>query len=66
MAHAFDDLGEPVAGLGEAVDVVLAPAAAVDDSPVPQEGQVVAHCRLAHVELAAQPPGVALPLRQAR
>ena len=60
-AHALDDLGKPIAGIGKAVEVVLALAAAVDDSPVPQQGQVVAHSRLAHVELAAQPPDMALP-----
>jgi hypothetical protein len=36
-------------------------AAAVDDSPVPQQGQVVAHSRLAHVKLVANPPGIVLP-----
>ena len=60
--HAFDDLGKPIAGVGEAVEVVLALAATIDDSPVPQQGQVVAHGRLAHVELVAQPPDMALPL----
>ena len=59
--HAFDDLGKPIAGVGKAVEVVLAPAAAVYDSPVPQQGQVVAQSRLAHVELVAQPPDMALP-----
>ena len=38
--HAFDDLGKPIAGVGKAVEVVLALAAAVYDSPVPQQGQV--------------------------
>jgi hypothetical protein len=33
--HAFHDLGKPIAGVGEAVEVVLALAAAVHDSPVP-------------------------------
>ncbi len=32
--HAFHDLGKPIAGVGKAVEVVLALAAAVDDSPV--------------------------------
>jgi hypothetical protein len=34
--HAFDDLGKLLASVGKAVEVVLALAAAVDDSPVPQ------------------------------
>src|SRR5271165_4221700 len=58
--NAFDDLGKPTAGVGKAVEVVLA-LAAVYDSPVPQQGQVVARSRLAHVELVAQPPDMALP-----
>ena len=60
--HAFDDLGKPIAGVGEAVEVVLALAATIDDSPVPQQSQVVAHRRLAHVKLVAQPPDMVLPL----
>ena len=59
--HTFDDLGKPIAGVGEAVEVVLALAAAVDDSPVPQQGQVVAHSRLAHVKLVAQSSDMPLP-----
>ena len=59
--HAFDDLGKPIAGVGKAVEVVLALAAAVYDSPVPQQGQVAAHSRLAHVKLVAQPPDMRSP-----
>src|SRR3954462_2518072 len=60
--HAFDDPGKPKAGVGEAVEVVLALAATIDDSPVPQQGHVVAHGGLGHVELVAPPPDMALPL----
>src|SRR4051794_33864086 len=62
MTQAFDDLGKPIAGVGEAVEVVLALATTIDDSPVPQEGQVVAHGRLAHVKLVAHPADMSLPL----
>jgi hypothetical protein len=41
--HALDDLGEPLARVGEGVEVVLALAAAIDDTAKSQEGQVVAH-----------------------
>src|SRR5271157_281827 len=58
--HAFDNPGKPIAGVGKAVEVVLALAAAVHDSPMPQQGKVVAHGRLAHVELLAQPPDMEL------
>jgi len=61
MDHAFDDLGQPIAGVGKGVEAVLAVAAAFDNPPVPQEGQVVAHSRLAHVKVVAQPPDMALP-----
>ena len=60
-ANAFADLGKPIAGVGKAVEVVLALAAAVYDSPVPQQGQVVAQSRLAYVELVAHPPDMVLP-----
>ena len=50
-----------MAGVGKAVEVVLALAAAVYDSPESQQGQVVAHSRLAHVELGAQSPDMAFP-----
>ena len=33
--NAFHDLGKPIASVGEAVEVVLALAAAVNDSTVP-------------------------------
>jgi len=58
--HAFADVGKPIAGVGKAVEVVLALAAAVYDSPESQQGQVLAHSRLAEVELVAQPPDMAL------
>ena len=35
--YAFYDLGKPIASLGEAVEVVLALAAGVYDSTVPQQ-----------------------------
>ena len=54
--HAFIISGKPITGLGKAVEVVLALAAAVHDAPMPQQGKVVAHSRLAHGELVAQPP----------
>jgi hypothetical protein len=59
--HGFHDFGKPKAGIGEGVEVVLALAATIDDSPVPQHCQVVAHRRLAHVKLFAQPPDMVLP-----
>jgi hypothetical protein len=59
--HAFDDFGKPMASVGKSVEPLPALAAAVDDSPVPQQGQVVAHSRLAHVKLVANPPGIVLP-----
>jgi hypothetical protein len=36
--HAFDDVGKPITGVGKAVEVVLALAAAVYDSPESQHG----------------------------
>jgi len=36
--HAFDDVGKPITGVGEVVEVVLALAAAVYDSPESQHG----------------------------
>jgi hypothetical protein len=62
--HAFDDVGKPITGIGKAVKVVLALAAAVHDSAVPQQGQVVAQGRLAQVKLVAEPPDVTLPVRK--
>ena len=59
--HAFDNLGKPIAGVGKGIEVVLALAATIDDSSVPQQRQVVAHRRLAHVKLVAQPPDMVLP-----
>ena len=59
--HVLHDLGKPIAGIGKSVEVVLALAATIDDSPVPQQRQVVAHRRLAHVKLVAQPPDMVLP-----
>jgi len=59
--HAFADVGKPIAGVGKAVEVVLALAAAVYDSPESQQGQVVAHKRLAQVKLVAQSPDMAFP-----
>ena len=58
--HAFADVGKLKAGVGKAVEVVLALAAAIYDSPESQQSQVVAHSRLAHVELVAHPPDMAL------
>ena len=58
--HAFDDLGKSITSVGKAVEVVLALAAAVYDSAVPQQSQVVAESRLAHVKLVAQPTDMAL------
>ena len=57
----LDDLGKLLTHVGKGVEVVLALATAVDESPVPQESQMVAHRRLAHVELVAQPSGMTLP-----
>src|SRR3954454_12541823 len=51
--HTLHDLGKPIAGVGKAIDVVLALATAVNDSTVPQQSQVVADSRLAEVELLA-------------
>ena len=59
--HAFADVGKPITGVGKAVEVVLALAAAVYDSPESQQGQVLAHNRLAQVKLAAQSPDMAFP-----
>ena len=58
--QTLHDLGKPKTGVGKAVEVVLALAAAVYDSPESQQGQVVAQSRLAHVKLVAQPPDMAL------
>ena len=55
------DLGKPITGIGKAVEVVLALTAAVNDSPESQQSQVVAHSRLGHVEMVAQPSDMALP-----
>src|SRR4051812_35919150 len=60
--HALDDLGEPLADVGQDGEVVLALAATVDDSPEPQLGQVMAYSRLAHVKLVAQPSDMPLSL----
>jgi hypothetical protein len=43
----LDDIREPLARVGEAVEVILALAAAVDETPESQESQVVAHGGLA-------------------
>jgi hypothetical protein len=51
--YAFHDLGKSIAGVGKAIDVVLALATAVNDSTVPQQSQVVADSRLAEVKLLA-------------
>lgn len=51
--YALDDIREPLAGVGESVEVILALAAAVDEAPEPHEGQVVAHGGLALGQLLA-------------
>lgn len=58
------DLGKVFAGLGEAVEVVLALSARLDDSSVPEQGKMVAHGRLTLVQLAAEAADVSLPFRK--
>src|SRR4051794_40953708 len=60
--EVLDDLRQLLARLGQAVEVVLALATRGNDAPMPQERQVMAHGRLAHVQLLTNGPDVLLPL----
>src|SRR3954463_14564447 len=62
--YGFHDVEESMAGVGEAVEVVLALAAAVNDSTVPQQNQVVAHHSRAQVKQVAESPDVPLSFRE--
>ena len=60
--QALDDAGEVGAGVGQAVEVVLALAAGGDDPAVAEQGQVMADRRLALAELGAEGADVLLAL----
>src|SRR4051794_16688140 len=62
--YGFHDVEESMAGVGEAIEVVLALAAAVNDSTVPQKNQVVAHHSRAQVKQVAESPDVVLSFRE--
>ncbi len=60
----LDDPGEIGAGIGQAVEVVLALATGRDDSAVPEQGQVMADGGLALAQLVAKRADMALALGQ--
>src|SRR5262249_52789838 len=60
--QVLDDAGQVGAGLGEAVEVILALAPRRDDAAVAEQGEMMADGRLTLAELGAQGADVPLPL----
>ncbi len=64
--QAVDHAGQVGAGLGEAVEIILALAARGDDAAVAEQGEVVADGGLALAELGAQAPTCRSPSARIR